>query len=213
MKRIFSVFFLFLLSLTSCIEIVEEITLYDNHSGNIKYRLETNQIASFLNNLTDLLDGSFENHLKGKTREFAGKIKSYEGIDSVKFNWDGKKNKNLLEFSFSSPGALNDAIYQLIGYKKNLFTPVYIKATSHAFQRKNFAPWVKKYLENEGIEIPAKDFMDLVTYKTIVHYPTEVKRFKGKNLKLTDNRKGLIQTNNLREVLENKTNVSIKSKQ
>jgi hypothetical protein len=212
MKRIFPVF-IFLFGFTSCIEIVEEITIFNNKSGNIKYRIETNQIASFLNKFTNLIDVTFENQLKEKTKALAGKINTYEGIDSVIYNWDGKKNKNLLEFSFTSADALNDAVYQLLGYKKSLFTPKYLKATDHKFQRKNFSPWVKKYLETEGIEIPIEEITNLVTYKTIVHYPKEVKKFSGKNLKLIDNRKQLVQTNNLKEVLENKTDVGIKSRQ
>jgi hypothetical protein len=210
MKKQFPFIILLLLGLTSCIEIVEEITIYSNNSGKIKYRLETNQITSLINNLTGLLDVSTENKVKEMAGKYAAELESYNGIDSVRFSWNEKKSRNILEFSFSGADELNDAIYQLFGYKKNIFSPKYLKTNQHVFIRKNFSPWIKKYLESENIEIPEDDFLEMITYKTIIHYPKEVKKFRGSNIRLMSNGKQLVQTNNVKEVLENKTDVSIR---
>jgi hypothetical protein len=85
--------------------------------------------------------------------------------------------------------------------------------TNHKFQRKNFSPWVKKYLAKEKIELPPGDLIEFISFNTIIQYPDEVKNYAGKNLELSENRKMLIQTNKLNDVLENKTNVGIKSRQ
>jgi hypothetical protein len=213
MNKIIPFFFLLFLSLTSCIEIVEEITLHKDKSGNIKYRLETNQISSFLNSFSDFIDLPIENRLKTEVEKFALKIKHQEGIDSVKFNIDEKSGYSLLTLSFTNQDALNNAIYSILGYKKKMFSPKYIKITNHNFQRKNFSPWVKKYLEKEKVDIPGKELISMVTFKTIINYPVVVKKFKGKNLSLSTDRLKITQKNKLNDVFDNKTNVSIKSKQ
>ncbi len=210
MSKKFPVILLLCFGLTSCVEIVEEVTIYSNNSGNIKYRIETSQIASLINNLTGLLDVSSEKKVKEMARKYAVQLESYNGIDSVRFNWNEKKSQNILEFSFTGADELNDAIYQLFGYKKNIFSPKYLKTKQHVFVRKNFSPWVKKYFESEKIEIPEEDFLEMITYKTIIHYPKEVRRFKGSNIRLTNNGKQLVQINNLKEILENKADVGIR---
>ena len=210
MSKKFPVILLLCFGLTSCVEIVEEVTIYSNNSGNIKYRIETSQIASLINNLTGLLDVSSEKKVKEMARKYAVQLESYNGIDSVRFNWNEKKSQNILEFSFTGADELNDAIYQLFGYKKNIFSPKYLKTKQHVFVRKNFSPWVKKYFESEKIEIPKEDFLEMITYKTIIHYPKEVRRFKGSNIRLTNNGKQLVQINNLKEILENKADVGIR---
>jgi hypothetical protein len=213
MKKILLFLFIFPLGLTSCVEIVEEITLHSNKSGNIKYKLETDQFASFLNTFSEFIDGSIENQMKTQVEAFALNLKSQEGIDSVRFNTDGKSGNTLLEFSFTNPDALNNAIYKIFRYEKNMFSPKYIKLTNHNFQRKNFAPLVQKYLEKEKIKLQTRDIINLIAFKTIIQYPVEVKKYRGNNLEISDNRKSIIQKNKLSDVLENKTNVAIKSRQ
>jgi hypothetical protein len=213
MKKILLFILLFSLGLTSCVEIVEEITLHNNKSGNIKYKLETNQFASFLNTFSEFIDGSIENQMKSQVEAFALNLKSQEGIDSVRFNMAGTSGNTLLEFSFTNPDALNNAIYKIFRYEKNMFSPKYIKLTNYNFQRKNFAPLVQKYLEKEKIELQTRDIVNLIAFKTIIKYPVEIKKYRGDNLEISDNRKSIIQTNKLSDVLENKTNVAIKSRQ
>ena len=213
MKKILLFLLILSLGLTSCVEIVEEITLHNNKSGNIRYKLETNQLASFLNTFSEFIDGSIENQMKTQVAAFALNLKSQEGIDSVRFNMDGKSGNPFLEFSFTNPDALNNAIYKIFRYEKNMFSPKYIKLTNHNFQRKNFSPLVQKYLEKEKIELQAKDIVNIIAFKTIIHFPVEVNKYRGNNLEISDNRKSIIQKNKLSDVLENKTNVAIKSRQ
>jgi hypothetical protein len=212
MKKILPVFFLLFLSLTSCIEIVEEITLHNDQSGKIMYCMKTNQIVSFLDNISDLLDISLENQLKSEAEKFASKIKKQEGIDSITINLEGELSDYSMEFCFASADDLNNAVYSVLGYKENIFSPKYLKITEHKFNRKNFSPWVKKYFEQEGIDLPSGGLLKMVYFKTIIYYPREVKKHRGDNIELSGNQKKLSQKNSLIDVLENKTNVSIKSR-
>ncbi len=213
MKKFFPVFlFLTLLFTTSCIEIVEEITLHSNQSGNIKYRIKTNQFVSLLDKFSDIIDISLEKQLKTEAEKFAVKIRNQQGIDSIKINLDGKISSFSMGFSFSSADNLNNAIYHIFGYKPNMFSPKYLKVTSHKMSRKNFSPWVKKYFEQEGIEIPEGEITNMIYFKTIVNYPQKIKKQRGENIVLSANGKILSQRNTFTDVFDNKTNVSIKSR-
>jgi hypothetical protein len=212
MKKILPVFFLLFLSLTSCIEIVEEITLHSDQSGKIKYRMKTNQIVSFLDNFSDLIDISLEKQLKSEAEKFASKLKNQEGIDSITINLERKLSDYSMGFSFTSADDLNNAVYSVLGYKENIFSPKYLKITEHNFSRKNFSPWVKKYFAQEGIDLTSGDLLTMVYFKTIIYYPREVNNYRGDNIELSSNRKKLSQKNSLIDVLENKTNVAIKSR-
>jgi hypothetical protein len=213
MKKILIFLLSFLLfGLTSCIELVEEITVHKNKSGNIKYRLETTQLSSFLNSFTEILDISIENQLKGDIEAFALKLKSLEGIDSVQLKLEGKTGKYFLKFSFKNPDDLNNAMYSILGYEKNIFSPKYLKLNDHRFQRNNFSPWIKKYLSKEDVQISAMEFISVIGYKTIVNYPEKIKSFKGTNLAISEDRRRLTQKSKLEDVIESKTNVSIKSR-
>jgi hypothetical protein len=212
MKKIIPVVLIFTILFTGCIEIVEEITLHKNQSGNIRYRIKTNQLISFIDNFTNWIDLSFENQLKSEADKFASKIKKQEGIDSVKINLSGKFSDYNMGFSFSSADNLNNAFYEVFGYKPSIFSPKYLKVTEHHLSRKNFSPWVKKYFEQEGIELPTGELLNNVYFKTVIYFPKEIKKHRGDNISLSGDRKVLTQKNKLMNVIENKSNVSIKSK-
>jgi hypothetical protein len=213
MKKIFLVFLLLTILLaTSCIEIVEEITIHNDQSGNIKYKIKTNQIVSFFDKFSDIIDISLEKQLKTEAEKFAAKISGLQGIDSVKIKLDGKISNFSMGFSFCSADDLNNAIYKVFGYKQNMFSPKYLNVKEHKFNRINFSPWVKRYFEQEGINFPEEDILSMVNFKTIVYYPQKIKKYNGDNLVLSDNGKILSQKNSLIDLLENKTNVSIKSR-
>ena len=108
---------------------------------------------------------------------------------------------------FSNSKDFNSALYEIFGYKKNLFTPGYIKVSKHNFKRINFAPWVKKYFEKKNIQIPDEEVLDMITYKTIINLPDEVKSVKNKTAKLSNNRKTVAQLYKAIDIINNKVNV------
>lgn len=212
MKKTVIIILLSSVLLSGCIEIVEKITINKDQSGQVEYRIETNQILSLLNNFADLMDKTFENQIRLETEKLAGKLSKEKGIKNVKINTKGDLTDYLFKFEFSSAEDLNTAIYNLFGYDQNLFSPKYLKIDNHHFKRKNFAPWVKKYLDKEGIELPQEEISSLIFYKTVINFPDEVIKFRGDGLQLVNNRKTLIQKHSLSGILDNKLNVGIKTR-
>jgi len=207
MKKFIPLIIILSVTLTSCIEIIEEITLNKDQSGSISYSLETNELGYLLNNFTNLFDVSIENHLKDKFEELASGLKNKQGINNVDLSIDKRSGSYGLMCDFSNSKDFNSALYEIFGYKKNLFTPGYIKVSKHKFKRINFAPWVKKYFEKEDIQIPAEEVLEMITYKTIINLPDEVKSVKNKTTKLSNNRKTVTQSYKAIDIINNKANV------
>jgi len=210
MKKTVWILILFTLLFSSCIEIVEEITINKDQSGKIGYRVETSRMISLLNNFTDLMDITIENQIKSEAERLANKIGREKGITNVKVNTKGDISNYSFEFDFATADDLNTAIYHLFGLKQNMFTPKYLKIGSHHFKRKNFAPWVKRYFEEEGIKLPEKELMSVVNFKTVVNLPGEINNFRGNGLQVSNSKKSVIQKHPFPDILEDKANVGIK---
>ena len=191
---------------------VEEIKINDDKSGSISYKLETNEFATLLNRITGFLDVSFESQFKTEAAELASRLKDMEGIENVVFETDDRSGYYGLSFDFSNTKELNNALYEISGNKKNIFSPGYIKISKHKFKKLNFAPWVKKYFEKENIKIPESEILDLFTYKSIIHFPNEIIRINKKTASVSDNRKTIIQAYSIEDIFENKIDAGIKAK-
>lgn len=212
MKKTVIILILSCVLLSGCIEIVEEITINKDQSGKVEYRIETNLMGSLINNLTDLMDINLENQMKSEVEKLSGKLRREKGITNVTINTKGNLTDYTFEFEFSSASDLNTAFYNLFGLKENLFSPKYLKLDNHHFKRMNFAPWIKKYLEKEGIELPQEELTAMVFYKTVIHFPREVIKFRGDGLQLINDRKTLFQKHSLSAILGNKADVGIKTR-
>ncbi len=204
-----TVFFALLIAVvfTGCIDIVEEINVNKDQSGHLSYRIETNDLGGILNSISGLIDIQIENQLTAKASEYAEKLRGKKGIENVNYSLNKKTGIYELSFDFATSRDLNDALYEVAGYRKNLFSPQYIRITNHKVKRINFAPWLRKYLKHENIDIPSKDVLDLVQFKSIVKVPEVAKNVKNKNSKLAENGLEIVQKNSLTDILNNKVNV------
>ena len=203
------VFLILLISmiLSGCIDLIEEIDVHKDQSGHISYRIETNEVGGLLNSLSGLIDLSFEDQLKEKADEYAKALHGKKGIENVQFTSDRKTGKYELSFDFSTSQDLNSALYEVAGYKRNLLSPHYINLTKHKIKKINFAPWIKKYLVKENIEIPSEEFLDLVQFTSIVNIPEVATSVRNKKSRKAENGMQITLTNSLTDVINNKVDV------
>ncbi|MCD4729141.1 MAG: hypothetical protein K8R74_00970 [Bacteroidales bacterium] len=209
MKKIIPIVVI-ILSLTSCIEIREEIHINKDKSGSLSYKLESSQLGVLFKKLSGLIDITIEDQLKEKTEELAFLLKQKDGISHVEFNIDNKTMDYELKCDFSDTKKLNEALYDVFGYKKTFFSPSYLKVSTHAVKKINFSPMLKKYLEDEGIEIPSEYLSEVIFFKSTIHLPKKVKNAKGSQMKIINEKNMVNQKFRLSDVIENKVNVGIK---
>lgn len=198
-----------LISLTSCIEIHEEIHIHKDQSGSLSYRLESSQLGFIFNKIAGIIDIQIEDQLKEKAKELAIKLKQKDGISNVEFNIDSRTMDYELRCDFSNTKKLNVALYEAFGYKKTFFSPSYLKATNHKVKKINFSPMLKDYLEDEGINIPSEYLADVIYFKSTIYLSRKVKKAKGSQTNIANDENLVFQKFRITDVIENKVDVGI----
>lgn len=210
MRQLFPIIFILLFSTTSCIEIVEEIKINEDKSGNISIKIESDNAGLLLNIVNNLVGNSYEDQIKAELTKITSQITNESGISNVEINLNERDGQYGVSCDFSNSEDLNRALYKAFGYKKTIFSPGYIKIGSHKVKKINITPYVKKYLEKEEIEIPEGYIIDLIDYKSIYHLPNEIKSVSNNAAEITNNSKTAIIEFPIEKVLENKVNTGIK---
>lgn len=210
MRQLFPIILILIFSLTSCIEIVEEININKNKSGKISIKIESDNAGLLLNIVNNLVGNSYEDQIKAELNKIASKLTNEKGINNVEINLNDRDGQYGISCDFSNTEDLNRALYKAFGYKKTIFSPGYIKAGSHKLKKMNITPYVKKYLDKEDIAIPDGYIIDLIDYKCIYHLPDEIRSVSNSNAEISNNSKTVIIEFPIEEVLDNKVNTGIK---
>jgi hypothetical protein len=212
MKKSFIVLLFLSLTLTSCIEIIEEFTINSDQSGSISYRLEMGELSSMLKRFTGFTSNIPEAELKEKIEGLAKNLEHMDGINNVNYITDAESGEFVLNADFTDPKSLNQALYQTFGYEKKIFTPEYIRISNHKFKRTNLSPWIKNYLKSENIELPEDYLLDLISIRTIVNLPDEVKKFRPSNAKISKDKNQVSILYPIAGLIENQTSMGLRIK-
>lgn len=197
---------------TGCIEIVEEISINEDQSGTMMYKIETDEIGGILNVLSELAGGSFENEMKREIERYTGKLRGKSGISNIAYNFRDSSGDYYVSFDFGSDKHLNAALYDIFGIKKTILTPKFLTIKKSKFKKSNYAPWVERYLESEDIELPESTFSNFVTLKSVTHTSKKIKKASGQSVKLPQDRKTVTQHFDIQEIIDNKIDVGLKLK-
>ncbi|MCD4695655.1 MAG: hypothetical protein K8S16_05370 [Bacteroidales bacterium] len=213
MKKISPYFVLpLLLFFSSCLEIVEKVTVNENKSGKISYTLKTNESGSLLNLLSGLFDASIEDQVITETNKLIGQLQGQPGISNIHFSTQSKNGLFALSFEFDNTKYLNRALYKMSGSKKTIFTPGYMKISRHKFKKINFSPWLKMYFEKENTELPDPYIISMISFSSVIEFPGKIKKIQPKTLKAGPENKSVSKTYYLLNILEEKTNTGIRVK-
>lgn len=212
MKKIIPFIAIFLVLFTGCIEIVEEIKVNEDKSGTMTYKIETDELGVFINMISGMMDESFDNKIRLEFEKYTRKLRGKPGISNISYNYKDASEDYYISFDFASDKHLNAALYDVLGIKENIFTPTFIKIKRSKLKKLNYAPWVKRYIDSEGIEIPTSYFSNLVTQRSVVSLSQKIKKASGESVQLSGDRKISTQQFDIQNIIENKTNVGLKLK-
>ncbi len=212
MKKIIPFFVALSIVFTGCIEIVEEMKVNDDRSGTITYKIETDEFGNFFNIISEIAGGSFEDEMKKEFEKFTGKLRGKSGISNINYNFRDAAGDYFVSFDFASDKHLNAALYDIFGIKKTVFTPKFLKIKNQKIKKSNYAPWVKRYLESEDIDLPESIFSKLVTLKSVTHTTNNIKKVSGQSVKLSQDNKTVTQHFDIQDIIDNKIDVGLKLK-
>ena len=204
-------FYIFILSIiitfifTSCIDLIEEISINKDLSGHYELRLEAGSFGGMMN-------GQLDMPAMHELNEKVNQLKHQDGISHVQKIIQPKNMKFKINFDFRDEKALNAAMYQLADIEPNMFIKKFLKIKNHKVIRPNLSPYLQLLIEDQNLldQIPSTDLLSYVNYKFIVNTPTEIRGVKGKNAMIQSNKKTVISSYSFKDLIINKQNVYLK---
>jgi len=192
------IFFTFLaLSLTGCLEIIEEVNLNDDGSGELIYTLNLSQSKTKINSiqLLDSLNGMKipdENDIRTKANETLAVIKNMAGISKadVEFNFDDYIFK--FNCSFNNVEALNNAAvvlketYNIKDPYANDDNHYTFDRSSKVFRRKGDYSGKADLSEVEDDDLA---LLENANFTGIYRFNSEIKSVTNEDAKVSPNRK------------------------
>lgn len=206
----FIIFILTLFSLTSCVELIDDITINSNGTGTLKYTINLSSSRTKVHSI--LLLDSLDGHrvpkiadIKQKISEFEKIFSSQTGISNVKIetNWDDY----ILKFScdFSSLENLQTA------FKKTIESMNWTDKTISSGD--NWLTWTGKYLQRDLPTVVTDRLVnsafineeDLILgkYCSISRFDKEVSSFENKSSLVSKNKKSVMVQTDMKSLLKN----------
>jgi len=212
MKKIYLLLFISIFFFSGCIEIVEEVTINPDKSGTVSFNMDLGTLGGLAINMGEkYMQSSMLNQIKNLPETVAGILKGVDGLSNVK-PVSNKKGLYSISFDFKNAKQLNAAIYKLFDVKKKFFEPDYLRLNKRKFVKKNYAPALRLIVNKYQDQLKDKSILKIVSYKSVFHFPKEVKNFSNKNYTLSSDKKTLEFKCTLDELLSEKTNIGSKVK-
>lgn len=196
------------LSLTSCIEIIEEIWVKKDRSGKVSLRIESGAVGFLFTTLGDYIQPKLLNQVTTAPSTYAKKLKEVKGVSQVQTVNDLKNGQLGLNFEFENPSALNHAWYSFLGFDKKFYHPRLYKIHRHKLKKKNIHPYLQRYLIENKDEISSPEVLKMIRFASIYHLPATVKKAKNAdNVKLNQDTI-VIQSHSVESLMKVKTDLS-----
>ncbi|MEZ4980010.1 MAG: hypothetical protein R2769_00160 [Saprospiraceae bacterium] len=184
--------------LTSCFEIIEEVTYHKDGSGELKYVFDMGGLKPMLE-MAAAMDttGQMNMDTLGMiSKEFVNKVEGLKGITNIAEISDADNLKFGVSFNFDDPESLNTAVNQLME------SPGLMSGETTTFEgsKKKFTRLASKNLTGIFDEIlgetgagengeMAMMFLKDVSYTTIYHFDKKVKKMSNDKAVLSDDKK------------------------
>jgi len=197
-------------SLTSCIDLVEEISINENKSGHYELRLESEELGGLLSLTNSQIDIPAIDELEKKI----ALLKQQEGISNVKKYFQAKSINFKISFDFEDEKSLNNAINSLADIERNVFMKKFLKIKKHKIIRPNLNGYLQMLIEDQNLmdELPSKDMLKYINYQLIVNTPTKIKSIKGENAVIMNNETTATSSFSFKNLVLNEPNIALRIK-
>jgi len=195
-----------LLLFQGCIEIVEKIDVNDDRSGTINLSVSVMR-GNFLLNLVRLgIDMDVLSEVKELAEDAAGTLRESPGISNVQVTGSQKRGMVSLSFNFDNQRNLNRALYRVAGHEKTVFLPAVYKIRKGSFEKNNMTKLIELVVKEEQLKFSPS----LINYTTEINLPRPAKSVSGKKAGVYQNNQIVRVSDNLANILENRTSTGLK---
>ncbi len=213
-KNIFKFFLLSTIFLfTSCFEVVEEISLNDNGSGNISMTINLSRSKTKVSSimLMDSINGykvpkrpEIQKHIQ----KIVSELKHINGVKNVKYSTDFNDYIFNISCDFANVNVLNKVVLHFTARSQaNAVTNT--KQFSYNKNTKTFVRTYKYNLSREMQKVSKKDRAVLknASITTIYRFQSPIAISKNKAARISKNRKAIMLRVGVQEMINNKTNI------
>lgn len=213
MKRWVNIlFFLPLLLLSGCFEIIEEVNMNPNGSGNLVLTVNANQSKDQLDKLLakDSIYGvkiPQRQDIDKAINDVVVKLKSVKGISNVAVTRDFQTYILVIKCNFVNPSALNAAVNNiwLLFDKKATVNHSYFQYDKNIFKRIFDFNLIKDVKNKLGAQ--ERDILSKANYTMIYRFQTEIESHSNPNAMLSKSKKAIILKNNLWDIVNGKKSI------
>jgi len=152
--------FILSFSFTSCIELVEEIRVLPDLSGDYHLYLKHNGLGLLLNFLPEKLQtGELEKQIQ--------ELEKQKGISQFSYALNPRMGKFSVSFHFSNARNLTRAFYNSFGAPHYFFSKPFLRVTENNIVRPNMSAYLIRFLEESNLksQIPSEKLLDYVSYR------------------------------------------------
>ena len=190
MKRlIYALFLMLSLSLTSCIDILDEIVLNKDKSGSVFIGLESQILGTLMRSAREQIDPQIMEQLDSFPSMAAKKLKGVKGIHEINALDVIAQGRFGIAFKFDNPKALNRAYYALMDIDKKFYHPKIVKIGKHKISRRNITPQLVDQIKSNDPDLINSELIKYLNIRTVLRLPsssTSVESAKKANTRVAN---------------------------
>jgi len=203
-------------TLQSCFDIVEDVALKPDGSGNFKLVLNMSRSKTRINSIMKMKkvnghDVPTKADIKNKVEDIEKIIKKTTGISNVKTVLDFDNFIATFTCSFNNVTSLNSAVKN-IGDKEKNTQPGVEKNYEYDAAAKTFSRLSRFSLKDEYQKLSAADreIFATATYTGIFRFQQDVSSVSNKESKIAGNKKAVMMKQNALDIITNKKSIENK---
>ncbi len=209
-KSIFTFLMLIFFACSSCIELVDDLTINFDGSGNLKYTINLSSSKVKINSIfaVDTLNGKRvpkKEEIKNKVKVFKKVLLNQQGIDKVEISENYEEYIFKCSIDFSDVFCLQDAI--------NIARDSIERVKNYKFREFNWVDWNEKsltrsipeinYFQENKIDSKDKELLKSGTYTSITRFNNEIESFTNPIGKISKSKKAYMMRTDMNSLIEN----------
>lgn len=203
-------FFIVLFSMTSCIDIFDDLTIHNDGSGTYKYSINLSASKLKINSILalDSLDGKKVpaiSEIKTEINRVKALFEAKDGISNVSIESDFENFLFKIQCDFENVTALENAILSIIKAEnlvKNLeyLSDGWFKFENNKYERSIPSIYIEKIKDLNPTEI---QLLTEGKYRSITRFDREIEKFDNQNGKLNPSKTAIALQTNIYSLINN----------
>ncbi len=201
---------LFLFCLSSCIEIIDDLSFNADGSGTFKYNVNLSSSKVKINSVLalDSLDGKKVpsiSEIENKINTVINSFKTKEGISDVTFESNYSDYIFKITCDFNSLNALQNAIRSVVKEESKNRTMPELNHNWLSYSEENFTRSVPKLTTKKISDIKSEDreLLKQGSYTSITRFYRPIDNFSNENGKISKSQKAIMVRSNIHSLIQN----------